>query len=131
MALDIRPSFQVEEVRGKFVLPITVIERDVKTVGFSNEKSITVLKMVHKTRTVDHGYMLWFPQGHSMFIAADDTEQLQRLGVHQGPVNVDMNSGEVVPEDYDLTPKEIVQRAERNRPRPPTQGGMSDIEKEV
>jgi hypothetical protein len=130
MALDIRPSFQVEEVHGKFQLPISVLERDVKTVGFNNEKSITVNKMVHKFRTVEHGYMLYFPQGHSLFIAADDREQLERLGVFQKPAQVDMSSGEVVPEDYTLTPKEMVQRSERNRPRPSTQGGLSDIEKE-
>jgi hypothetical protein len=131
MALDIRPEFQVEEVVGKFKIPITTLERDVRTVGFNNEKSITVNKMTHGTRTVEKGYMLYFPQGHSMFIAADDTEQLERLGVFQKPRQVDMSSGELVPEDFDLTPKELVARSERNRPRPAMQGGLSDIEKEA
>lgn len=131
MALDIRAAYQVEHVKGKFHLPITILERDVRTVGFNNEKSITVNKMTHKTRVVEEGYMLYFPQGHSIFIAADDTEQLARLGVFGSPVNVDMNSGETVPEDYALTPKEMVQRSERNRPRPASQGGLTDIEKEV
>jgi hypothetical protein len=131
MALDIRPEFQVEEVVGRFHLPTTVLERDVKTVGFNNEKSIPVNKMTHGTRIVEKGYMLYFPQGHSMFIAADDTEQLQRLGVFNKPRQVDMSSGELVPEDFALTPKEMVSRAERNRPRPAMQGGLSDIEKET
>lgn len=131
MPLDIRPEFQVEHVTGKFHLPITILERDVRTVGFNNEKSITVNKMTHKTRTVEEGYMLYFPQGHSMFIAADDTAQLERVGVFRKPQQIDMNSGEVVPEDYALSPKEMVQRAERNRPRPATQGGLSEIEQEV
>lgn len=131
MAVDIRPEFQVEEVHGHFKIPITKLERDVRTVGFNNEKSITVNKMVHTTRTVEHGYMLYFPQKHSMFIPADDIEQLERLGVLQAPRHVDMNSGEFVPEDYALSPKELVARAEQNRPRPASQGGLSDIEKEV
>lgn len=131
MALDIRPEFQVEEVTGKFKLPITVLERDVKTVGFNNEKSITVNKLTHKTRTVEKGYMLYFPQGHSMFIAADDTEQLERLGVFNKPRQVDMSSGELVPEDFALTPKEMVSRSERNRPRPAMQGGLTEIEQEA
>jgi hypothetical protein len=131
MPLDIRAEFQVEEVHGRFKLPITTLERDVKTVGFNNEKSITVNKMVHTTRTVEHGYMLYFPQGHSMFVAADDKEQLERLGVFTTPRQVDMNSGEVVPDDFGLSPKEIVARAERNRPRPAMKGGLSDIEKEA
>jgi hypothetical protein len=130
MPLDIRPEFQVEKVHGKFNLPITILERDVKTVGFNNEKSITVNKLTHKFRTVEDGYMLYFPQGHSMFIPADDTEQLERLGVLQAPRQVDMNSGELVPEDYAITPKEMVQRSERNRPRPASQGGLTDIEKD-
>lgn len=131
MPLDIRPEFQVEKVTGNFKFPITTLERDVKTVGFNNEKSITVNKMTHGTRTVMEAYMLYFPQGHSMMIAADDTEQLNRLGVFREPLKVDMNSGEVVPEDYALTPKEMVSRAERNRPRPASVGGLSDIEQEV
>jgi hypothetical protein len=35
------------------------------------------------------------------------------------PKLVDMESGETVPLDYNLTPKEIVERKTKNRPRPP------------
>jgi hypothetical protein len=126
-ALDIRPEFQVEHVTGEFKLPITLLTQDVKKVGFNNDKTIIVNKMEHSTRTVTEGYMLYFPQGHSIFIAADDEEQLNRLGVLGPPRRVDMNSGEVVPEDFELTPKQIVERKQHNRPRPPQTGGLADI----
>lgn len=127
MALDIRPEFQVEFIEGEFEVPITTITPDVKTVGHHAERSVTINKMVHSTRIVKSGYMLYFPQKHSMFVAADDYDQIERLGIKQRPRRVDMNSGEVVPEDFDLSPKELVARAEVNRPRPPTTGGLDDI----
>ena len=39
---------------------------------------------------------------------------------------VDMETGEIVPDDFNLTPKEIVQRKERNRPR--ATGGLTELD---
>ena len=61
-----------------------------------------------------------------MFIAADDEEQLQRVGVMEQPRLVDMNSGEEVPNDMALSPKEIVERKQHNRPRAQT-GGLATL----
>lgn len=127
MALDIRPEFQVEYIEGEFEVPITTIEPDVKMVGHHGDKKITINRMKHGTRIVTAGYMLYFPQKHSMFIAIDDVEQIERLGIKHPPRRVDMNSGEVVPDGFDLSPKELVARAESNRPRPPSKGGLDDI----
>lgn len=74
--------------------------------------------------------MIYFPQGHSMFVAADDTEQLMRIGVLEEPGLVDMNTGEVIPAGYNLSPKEIVNSKQRNRPRPST-GGLSELDQGV
>jgi hypothetical protein len=63
-----------------------------------------------------------------MFLAADDEMQLQRIGVHETPNMVDMNSGEVIPANYALSPKEIVERKQLNRPRAHT-GGMTALDK--
>ena len=43
--------------------------------------------------------MIYFPQGHSMFVAADDEDQLRRIGVLEQPRLVDMNTGEEVPDE--------------------------------
>lgn len=127
MALDIRPEFQVEYVEGEFDCPITTLVPDVKTVGHTGEKTIVINKMVHGTRKVNAGYMLYFPQKHSMFVAVDDHEQIERLGILRTPRRVEMNSGEEVPDDFSLSPKELVARAEANRPRPASVGGLDDI----
>lgn len=131
MPLDIRPEFQVEKVTGKFQQPVTRIEQDVKHVGIDGERKIITNKMVHEMRTVEEGYMIYFPQGHSMFVPVDDTDQLERIGVFRDPRSIEMSSGEEVPDEYALTPKEIVARKERNRPRPRNVGGLTDIEQEV
>jgi hypothetical protein len=41
-----------------------------------------------------------------------------------------MNTGEEVPLDLNLSPKEIVERKTKGRVRPNTTGGLSDLEKE-
>lgn len=126
----IRPEFQVEVLKGKFKRPITKLVQDVKQVGHTGEKSIIVTRMVHEEVEFDTLYMLYFPQGHSMGIPGDDVEQLTRVGVFRDPKLVDMETGEEVPEDFGLTPKDIVLRKQMNRPRAPGQatGGLTDIE---
>jgi hypothetical protein len=122
--INIKPEFQVEKVEGKFTRTITRIIEDVRLVGSKDaERKIITRKMVPETETFTEGFMIYFPQGHSMFVAADDTEQLIRIGVFNDPKLIDMESGEVVPEDFDLTPKQIVERKTRNRPRPASQTG--------
>jgi hypothetical protein len=125
---NIKPAFQAEKITGKFKRTITQIVEDVRMVGPLKDKSIIARKMVPIEEEFSEGYMIYYPQGHSIFVAADDTDQLMRLGVLDDPRYVDMDSGEEVPDGYNLTPKEIVQRKERNRPRPVTQGGLTALD---
>jgi hypothetical protein len=124
--LDPKPEFQAERVTGKFRRQITDIIEDVKIVnGHNGERKIITRKMSQRWEEFNDGYYIYFPQGHSIFVAADDEEQLQRIGILNDPRLVDMESGEIIPENYALTPKEIVERKTRNRPRPTT-GGIAE-----
>jgi len=127
-SLDFKPAFQVEKVTGDFTRVVMHIEEDVRHVGPLKDKAIIARKLVPKVEHFNEGYMIYFPQGHSMFVAADDEDQLRRIGVLESPSMVDMNSGEVLPANYALSPKEIVERKQFNRPRPATRGGLSAIE---
>ena len=120
MTPNVKPAYQVEYVEGTFHRTVMAIEEDVRTISNTGgERKIITRKLVPKREEFKDGYMLYFPQGHSLFIAGDDREQLERLGVLDAAPRVDMESGEQVPDDYHLTPKEIVQRKTQNRPRPP------------
>lgn len=127
---NIKPAFQAERVTGSFKRTIIQIQEDVRMVGPLKDKAIVSRKMVPVEEEFTDGYMIYFPQGHSMFVAADDTDQLMRIGVLQDPKLVDMETGEEVPDGYNLTPKEIVERKERNRPRPigSSQGGFTALD---
>lgn len=125
-SLDFKPAFQAERVTGKFTRMVMHIEEDVRTVGPLGNKEIITRKLVPKLEEFNDGYMVYFPQGHSIFLAADDEEQLKRIGVLEQPRMVDMNSGEEVPADISLTPKEMVERSTHNRRRGST-GGLTEI----
>ena len=125
--LDFKPAFQAEKVHGNFTRMVMHIEEDIRKVGPTGNKEVITRKLMPKQEVFHDGYMIYFPQGHSMFIAADDEDQLRRIGVLEQPRLVDMNSGEEVPNDMALTPKEIVQRAQMNRPRARSIGGLTEI----
>jgi hypothetical protein len=128
MALDVKPAFQAEKVTGNFFRMVMSIEEDVRTVGNGPiEKKIITRKLVPRREEFHEGYMIYFPQGHSLFVAADDEDQLQRIGVYATPPLVDMNSGEEVPNTVALSPKEIVANKQRNRPRANATGGLTQI----
>ena len=122
-SIDFKPTFQCERVTGNFTRTVMHIEEDIREVGPLKNKQIIARKLVPKEETFHEGYMIYFPQGHSMFVAADDEEQLKRIGVLEEPRVVDMNTGDIIA----LSPKEIVQRKELNRPRAHT-GGMSQLD---
>lgn len=126
MAVDIKAEFQVEKVTGTFKRTITNLEEThTKRMIGGVERILTTRKMVPVEDVFTEAYMIYFPQGHSMLVAADDEEQLMRIGVLRDPKLVDMESGEDVPEGFSLSPKEIVERKQRNRPRNSTQGGIA------
>lgn len=123
--LDFKPSFQAEKITGTFWRMVMHIEEDVRKVGPLGNKEVITRRLVPKKEEFTDGYMIYFPQGHSMFVAADDHDQLARIGVLGQPKLVDMNSGEEVPGDLALSPKEIVERKQFNRPR--STGGLTEI----
>jgi hypothetical protein len=125
--LDFKPAFQAEKVTGKFHRMVMHIEEDVRSVGPLGNKQVITRKLVPKLEEFSEGYMVYFPQGHSMFVAADDEEQLQRIGVLEQPRLVDMNTGEEVPMNLALSPKEIVERKQFNRPRARSTGGLATL----
>ena len=128
--VDIKPAFQAEKITGHFTRTVIHIQEDVRQVGALKDKAIITRKMVPVVEEFTEGYMIYFPQKHSVFIAADDHEQLRRVGVMEAPPLVDMASGEVVPSDYNLTPKELVQRSEvRSRGR--STGGLATLEGDI
>jgi hypothetical protein len=129
-AVDFKPTFQAEYVNGPFTRMVMHIEEEVRDVGPLKNKQIISRKIVPKRDEFSGGYMIYFPQGHSMFVAEDDVAQLQRIGVMEEPPMVDMNSGELVPATFNMTPKEIVENKQRNRPRPNGQGGLATLEGE-
>jgi hypothetical protein len=125
---DFKPAFQAERVNGKFTRMVMHIEEDVRKVGPNGDKSIITRKLVPKKEEFSDGWMIYFPQGHSMFVAADDADQLNRIGVGDRPKIVDMNSGDEVPDNLNLSPKEIVEQAQHNRPRAArSTGGLTEV----
>jgi len=129
--LNIKPSFQAELQKGTFKRTVIKIEEEVREVGALGEKKIITRKLVPVQEEYEDQYMIYFPQGHSIAVASDDVAQLQRIGVMADPGYVDMNTGEIVPAEFNLTPKDIVERKTRNRPRPASQGGLSDLAQEL
>lgn len=126
--VDFKPMFQCEKVTGTFFRMVMHIEEDVRDVGPLKNKQIISRKLVPKREEFHEGYMIYFPQGHSMFVAADDVEQLQRIGVLEQPQMIDMNSGEVVPAQFAMSPKELVEAKTKAKYRPRTTGGLATIE---
>ena len=126
--VDFKPTFQAEKVTGTFYRMIMHIEEDVREVGPLKNKQIIARKIVPKREEFSEGYMIYFPQGHSMFVAADDVEQLQRIGVLEQPQMIDMNSGEVVPATFNMSPKELVEAKTKAKYRPRATGGLATLE---
>ena len=124
---DFKPSFQVEHLKGEFTRMVMHIEEDVRNVGPLGNKQIVTRKLVPKQEVFTDAYMVYFPQGHSLFIAGHDEEQLRRIGVLEPPRIVDMNSGEEVPMEAQLSPKQIVERKQHNRPRARSVGGLTEL----
>lgn len=131
-SVEPRPYFQVEKQEGTFTRTVIHFEEDVKVITNSQgiERKVITRRMVPVKEEYEGRYMIYFPQGHSMCVDADDEEQLRRIGVLKPVPIVDMNSGEFIPDNFHLSNKDIVERKTKNRPRPQT-GGLSDLDTEV
>ena len=127
------PAWQAERVTGDFARDVTHIVEDVRTVnGANGERKIVTRRLVKEREKFTEGVMLYFPQGHSMLIAADDHEQLVRLGVMRDPKLVDMESGEEAPPEFNMTPKAVVEASQQVRRRNTTTiGGLTELLEEA
>jgi hypothetical protein len=126
--MDFKPTFQCEKVTGTFFRMVMHIEEDVREVGPLKNKQIISRHIVPKREEFSEGYMIYFPQGHSLFVPADDIEQLQRIGVLEQPQMIDMNSGEIVPAQFAMSPKEIVEAKTKAKYRPRMTGGAATLD---
>jgi len=83
--------------------------------GKGGEKARVTRDMRPQEQTYQNAYDVFFPQGHSIRIPADDEEQLRRVGVLKPVPFVDMETGEVVNVGAAMTPRQIVAAKTRNR----------------
>jgi len=88
VARDVKPAFVVQRQEGPFEKTVIKYSK----VKIAEGKYETVKK--EETKVFDHGYMVVFPKGHSVFIETD--EELIRLGFSGDPTLIDMETGDVV-----------------------------------
>ncbi len=96
---NIRRAFQVESLKGKVKTTITEVEK------LENGSSV-----FHKREVeAPAGFMVYFPQGHS--IRVESQEQLERLGFAGHSGMVDMDTGDFVEDASPTDLKSVVERA--------------------
>lgn len=119
MNMDIKPRLEAEKITGEFYRTVMTFEEDVREItgasGVTRKVVTRTMKPVREKYT--EAYMIYYPQGHSIRVAADDEDQLRRLGVLEPQPLVDMNSGEVVPQSGITSLKSLVTAKTRNRGR--------------
>lgn len=102
---NLKMKFEVEEVTNI---------RQVKRIGRRRDDGVSKgLEFHDEPRVLDRAWMVYFPAGHSMLIESE--EELVRLGFKEAPPVVDMVSGEEMPVEVSLSPKEMVKRATNHR----------------
>ena len=114
---NVKPAFQAELVKGNFRRTIMSIEENVREVTGSTgiTRKIVSRKLKPVVEEFTEAYDIYFPQGHSIRVRADDRAQLERIGVFGPPPLVDMETGEVIGQDKSMSPKQIVMAKTRSR----------------
>lgn len=111
-APNVMPKYQVEKLDGTFT----------RTIAKFNDETH---RLEYEEVECERGWMIYFPQGHSMHIT--NAAEMKRLGYTDGPSMVDMETGDDVVQLHQLgnTPKDVVQR--RTRETKPAAGNI-DLE---
>lgn len=109
-APNVMPKYQVEKLEGTFT----------RTIAKFNDETH---RLEYEEVECDRGWMIYFPQGHSMHITNE--VEMHRLGYTDGPGMVDMETGDDVTQMRQPSPKEIVGR--RTRETKPAAGNI-DLE---
>jgi len=114
---DIKPKFQAERVEGNFKRTVMRIDEDVREITNNNgvTRKIVTRKIVPVVEEFTEAYEIYYPQGHSIRVRADDVKTLERLGVLRPAPLVNMETGEIVPDREMMSPKQIVQQKTRQR----------------
>lgn len=102
MQPQLRPQYQVEPLEGKRK------KRIVRIVAKKDEDTGKIAReFVFDEKEVPAGYMVYFPQGHSIRVSE---EELVRLGFKEDPDLVDMSTGDVLPAQKQVSLKELTKR---------------------
>ncbi len=80
---NVKPAYEVKALPNTFVTERKSFEREMK------DKKPTG-RLVPTTKKVAGGFMIFFPQGHSLRVCESE---LKRLGLNESPDSVDMENG--------------------------------------
>lgn len=83
----VKPAFEVHKLDGFVMESFYKFDKGERDAGRPG--------LIRYEKKVPAGYMVYFPQGHSIRVGSED--ELRRLGLSDTPYRVDMDSGEVVP----------------------------------
>jgi hypothetical protein len=112
--LDIKPAFKT--VANRHSYDRTKVTHHPLEEGQKKRKGPS---FSYETEQVESGggYMVFFPQGHSVLI--EDRHELERLGLHINPPSIAMELGEIVPTGVNSAndPEEIVKRSTKSSGR--------------
>lgn len=111
----VRPAFEVHKLRGKVRREIVQVLREPDVIDPKTKIVLQRGKYIGMERTThleDAGYMVYFPQGHSLRMSH---EELVRNGFHNTADMVDMETGERIVPDRPMTLKDMVEGRTRRR----------------
>lgn len=128
---QVMPAFEAEKVTGEFYRTVIHIEKIEKRVGKDGEIIRYERRLVPYKEKYTEAYDVYFPQKHSVRIAADNAEELGRLGIIDSPPLVDMSTGDIVDgNNYTTSPKALVEQSlVRSRGR--KIGGLATLDGDV
>ncbi len=113
---NVKKVYEIEEYKGSHEVVeyhrVPVLDEDGKPIVDNNGRRKYTFE--ERPRTVKGGWMVYLPQGHSLYV--ETREQLERLHLTSESGLVDMNTGyrfEDTPESY----KSIVARNTQHTPR--------------
>lgn len=109
---NLKMKFEVEPVAERKIIERVAVREESED---ANGKKRAHLRFETKERIIRDGYMVYFPAGHSIFV--ESHAMLVKLGLAGAPTVVDMNTGEEVPIQETLSPKQLVERNTRTRGR--------------
>ena len=115
MQLDIKPAFKT--VANKHPYERVTVTHHPLAEGQKKRKGPS-FSYANERVEDGGGYMVYFPQGHSVLIT--DRDELERLGLHINPPRIEMQLGEVVPDGSispENDPEEIVKRSTKSSGR--------------